>query len=337
MKTLSFVSLILATVSVPAFASVTVNNPAGGAQVASPFALAAYAPTCSSQVTAAMGYSLDNSSDTTIVKGTSVQASVASGVGAHTLHVKAWGEAGSSCVTDVAVTVENTSSTSTIPVYASSVSGLQVLSGWVAQHDTAGVGGSTGSMSLVNSPSRTGFARKFVSNYTDYGDQRFDVSFGDDTTSTNFFYDGWIYLPSPSTSIANIEMDMNQVMQNGQTVIYGFQCDGWSGTWDFTENKGTPQAPVDAWLHSKATCNPHQWSTNTWHHIQVSYSRDGSGNVTYKSVWLDGIQSSLNVTVPSAFALGWAPTLLTNFQIDGSVATSATATAYLDDLVISRW
>jgi len=43
------------------------------------------------------------------------------------------------------------------------------------------------------------------------------------------------------------------------------------------------------------------------------------------------------MTVPSAFALGWAPTLLTNFQIDGAVAGSDTATAYLDDLTIYRW
>jgi hypothetical protein len=333
MKNLCYVSLILATFVAPAFASVTINSPAGGAQVESPFSLSADAATCSSQVTTAMGYSLDNSSETTIVKGSSVHADVMSGTGTHTLHVKAWGEAGSSCVTDVAVTVEAFA----IPSDASSVSGIQVLSGWKAQHDTAGTGGSNGSMSLANSPSRSGFARKFVSNYSDYGNQRFDVSFGDDTTSTNFFYDAWLYLPTPSTSIANLEMDMNQVMPNGQTVIYGFQCDGWSGTWDVTENKGTPEAPVDAWLHSQAACNPHKWSTNIWHHIQVSYYRDDSGKVTYKSVWFDGVQSSLNVTVPSAFALGWAPTLLTNFQIDGSAAASATATVYLDDLTIYRW
>jgi hypothetical protein len=41
--------------------------------------------------------------------------------------------------------------------------------------------------------------------------------------------------------------------------------------------------------------------------------------------------------VRSAFALGWAPTLLTNFQVDGSLSTSGTATAYLDDLTIYRW
>ena len=337
MKKFYYAALILAAFAVPAFANVTVSSPANGAQVGSPFALSANAANCSSQNTSAMGYSLDNSADTTVVTGTSVQAQVVSGSGAHTLHVKAWGDAGSACVTDVAITVEPTAPASLIPPDGSSVGSIQILSDWVAQHDTSTSGSSSGSMSLVNSPSRSGNARKFVSNYRDYGDQRFNVSFGDDTTSTNFFYDAWVYLPYPSTSIANLEMDMNQVMPNGQTVIFGFQCDGWSGTWDYTANKGTPAKPVDTWLHSKAGCNPRQWSTNTWHHIQVSYSRDDSGNVTYGSVWLDGAESSLNVTVPSAFALGWAPTLLTNFQLDGSAATSGTATAYLDDLTIYRW
>jgi hypothetical protein len=336
-KGFSLVSSLLATFAVPALASVIVSSPINGEQVESPFALSANAGSCSSQNIAAMGYSLDNSSDTTIVRSTSVQAQVVSATGAHTLHVKAWGNAGSVCVTDVAITVEATAATAVIPTDAISVGGLQTLSNWVAQHDTGSGGSSSGSMSLVNSPSRSANARKFVTNYSDYGDQRFDVSFGDDTTSTNFFYDVWVYLAYPSSSIANLEMDMNQVMPNGQTVIFGFQCDGWSGTWDYTANQGTPENYADTWLHSKAACNPRQWSTNTWHHVQVSYSRDDSGNVTYGSVWLDGAESILNVTVPSAFALGWAPTLLTNFQLDGYLATSGTATAYLDDLTIYRW
>ena len=337
MRTFYSAALILVTFAAPAFATVTVSSPANGAEVGSPFQLSANAASCSSQNTSAMGYSLDNSSDTTIVTGTSVQAQVVSANGAHTLHVKAWGDAGSACVTDVAITVEPSGAIAVIPSDAISAGNLQILSNWVAQHDTSAAGSSSGVTSLVNSPSRSGNARKFVSNYSYYGNQRFDVSFGDDTVSTNFLYDAWVYLPYPSNSIANLEMDMNQVMSNGQTVIFGFQCDGWSGTWDYTANAGTPEKPVDTWLHSKAECNPRQWSTNTWHHLQVSYSRDDSGNVTYQSVWFDNTQSILNVTVPSAFALGWAPTLLTNFQLDGSLSTVGTGAAYLDDLTIYRW
>jgi hypothetical protein len=58
--------------------------------------------------------------------------------------------------------------------------------------------------------------------------------------------------------------------------------------------------------------------------------------VTYSSVVLDGVEQQINATVNSAFALGWAPTLLTNFQIDGSVVQGSSA-VYIDQLTISRW
>ena len=59
------------------------------------------------------------------------------------------------------------------------------------------------------------------------------------------------------------------------------------------------------------------WSRNTWHHVQVEYSRNDSGDVTYQAVWLDGTKQTIGATVPSVFALGWAPVLLTNLQVDG--------------------
>ena len=132
-------------------------------------------------------------------------------------------------------------------------------------------------------------------------------------------------------------MDLNQVMANGQTVIFGFQCDGWSHSWDYTANAGTPTSPKDQWIHSNLPCNPQTWPTNTWHHVQVSYSRDNAGNVNYKSVWLDGVRQDLNVTTNSSFALGWAPTLITNFQVDGMTALPGIATIYLDNTTVYRW
>jgi hypothetical protein len=129
---------------------------------------------------------------------------------------------------------------------------------------------------------------------------------------------------------------MNQVMSNGQTVIYGFQCDGYSGTWDYSKNAGTPQKPSGEWVHSKAACNPRKWSTDTWHHVQIEYSRDDTGKVTYQAVWLDSVEQVINETVPTAYELGWGSTLSTNFQVDGVGATGK-ATLYLDQLTISRW
>jgi hypothetical protein len=162
------------------------------------------------------------------------------------------------------------------------------------------------------------------------------MTFGDDNSSTNFLYDGWVYLTSSSAYIANLEMDLNQVMPNGQNVIIAMQCSGNSGTWEYTKNAGTPENPIVKWKPSKATCNPRSWSTHVWHHVQIRTSRDDSGNVTYHSVWLDGAQQDINEKVPSAFALGWQPTLQTQFQVDGN-GGNGKSTVYLDNLTVYWW
>jgi hypothetical protein len=287
-----------------------------------------------------MGYSLDNSTSTTTLNGTTLNASVSAAAGSHTVHVKSWGANGSGCVTDVPVTVKSASTSSSgpsIPSTAVVTKALQNLTTWTAVHDAGTSGSSTGTMSLVNSPAMSGSARKFATTYSNYGGERYNVGFGKDQVSTNFVFDAELYIASPSTDIANIEMDLNQVMLNGQTVIFGFQCDAWSHTWDYTVNSGTPTSPTAHWMHSSQSCNPQKWSTNAWHHVQIQYSRDNSGNVTYKAVWLDGVEQDLNVTALSAFALGWGPSVNTNFQIDGSTSTSGSSTVYLDNLTLYSW
>lgn len=326
--------------------NVNVSAPLNGATLASPFPVAASGSYCEGQPIAAMGYSLDNSSNTTVVNGTSLGGEVTASSGAHVLHVKAWGNQGASCVNNLAVDVTtpaaspSTSAGPEIPSSAVVVKNIQALPTWQAAYDSAtGNGGAwaTGATTVVTAPALSNAARQFVTNYSNYAGERYAVKIGTDATPENFVYDTWVYLTSPINDIANVEMDINQVMKNGQTVIFGFQCDGWSRTWDYTENTGTPTQPNDQWIHSNQTCNPQAWSANAWHHIQVSYSRDSSGDVTYKSVWFDGAEQDLNVTAPSAFALGWGPSQLTNFQIDGMTSTMGSATVYLDKFTISSW
>lgn len=337
-------------VQAPTGAGIAVSSPLNGSTVASTFGVAASGTSCSSQPIAAMGFSLDNSSNTTIMSGTSIAGQLSATSGAHVVHVKAWGNQGASCVTNVGVnvvtsvapaTAPTTSTGPSIPSNAIVVKDIQKMTTWQAAYDTATGGSNTwanGSTNIVSSPALSGYARLFATTYSNYGGERYSVHLGTDSTSQNFVYDTRIFLATPITSIANIEMDMNQVIAKGQTVIFGFQCDGWSKTWDYTKNVGTPTSPDDKWIHTTQSCNPQAWSANTWHHIQVSYSRDDSGNVTYKSVWFDGVQQDINVTVPSSFALGWAPgSVLTNFQIDSMTSTQSSSTVLLDKFTLSRW
>jgi hypothetical protein len=326
--------------AIPALAGVTVNSPGNDSQVGSPFNLSASSATCSSQNVSAMGYSFDSSADTTIINGSTIEASVGSASGSHTLHVKSWGDHGASCVTDVTINVTagapTGSSGSLIPSNAVTVSSIQAMSNWAAEHDTGGQGSSSGSTSVVSSPALHGSTRRFVTNFSNSGDERYSVAFSDDTNATNLFYDAWIYLTSSASQIANIEMDVNQTMANGETVLIGVQCDGYSGTWDYTVNKGSASHPVPHWDNkSGTTCNPRNWSRNQWHHVQASFSRNDSGTITYHSVWLDGTEIKLNATVFGAAALGWGPAINTQFQVDG--LGSGSATVYVDSLSVSRW
>jgi hypothetical protein len=400
----------LLDITVGASTAVAVNNPKPGARVSSPFTLSATAAVCSSQSVTAMGYSLDASSDTTIVKAQSLQANVVASSGAHTLHVKAWGS-GTSCVTDVALTVAiamvatpqfapapakytsaqlvtlsdatagatiyyttNGAAPSTssakysgaisvgaseefeavavapgytnsglaradytiaappsgpvVPPNATASNDIQLLDTWHFNHDAGTPGTAVGESSLVSTPSRSGSARQFISSYADYGGEIYSVSYADDTASMNFVYDGWVWIDTGS-SIVNLEMDSNQVTANGQTVIYAFQCDGYAHVWDYSGPNG--------WVKSIQPCNLANWSRDAWHHVQISYARDDSGNVTYHSVWLDGTEQPINATVPSSFALGWQVGVVqTQFQLDGPAA-SGSSKVFLDNLTISRW
>jgi hypothetical protein len=319
---------------------VSVSSPGNGSTVGSPFDVVAGSSSCSGQPVSAMAYSLDSGADLDTVNATSLNASASASAGAHTVHVKSWGNKGAGCVANIAINVGGSSGGSSaggpgIPSYATSVSSLQTLGSWKESYDNATSGSASGSMALVGSPAISGNSRQFVTGFSTGGGERYYVSFGDDTSAQNFVYDAWVYLTSSAGSMANLELDMNQVMANGQTIIYGFQCDGYAGVWDYTKNSGSASGYNDTWVRSSQPCNVRNWARNAWHHVQISYSRNSSGYVTYNTVWLDGKAQPINATVYSAFALGWAPTLVANFQVDG--LGSGSTTVYLDKFTVYRW
>jgi len=327
------------TLAIPAMAGVTVNTPVNDTDVSSPFTLSALASTCASKNVVSMGYSFDSSTDTTIYNKQSIDASVSASTGTHVLHVKAWGQ-GVSCVKDVTIKVTTSSATTesvSIPSSADKSSDLEVMGGWQAHHDTGGSGSSSGYLAVVSSPSLYGNTLETVTSFSNNGDERYSLAFSDNTDAENYFYDGWVYLTSSSKDLANLEFDINQTMSDGKTVLTGVQCDGWTGNWAYTANKGSASSPKPTWVHASGTsCNPQKWSQYKWHHVQASISRDSSGYVTYHSVWLDGAETKLNAKVYGAADLGWGGVVNTQFQVDG-YGSSGHVTAYLDHLVISMW
>lgn len=327
--------LLNITVLAAQASDITVVTPSNGATVSSPFTLTASTKTCASKAAVSMGYSID--SGTAVIEPTSFTASVSATAGAHVLHVKCWGQGvGDQKLLNINVVQATTSKGPTIPSYAYVQQQIDLLPNWRIKHDPATPGTATGSMTLVSDPTRTGQTMKYLTKFTDAGGILYSNTYGNDTDSKNFVYDVWVWLTADSV-LSNLEMDGNQVTRNGNTIIYGFQCSGYSNVWEYTQNSGTVDAPKAHWLKSSAPCNPAKWTRNTWHHIQISVSRDDSGNVTYHSVWFDGVEQPINKTVMSEFSLGWAlGALVANFQVDG-LGTSGSATIYVDNLKMSRW
>jgi len=328
-------SSFLTAVTASALTGVNINYPAHKSEVESPFKLSATAATCAGENVSVVGYSVDSSADSKFFEGNTLDTAVEASVGTHTVHVKAWTAKDAVCVTDLVVTVKAAADSPLASPDTVSNSSLETLGNWRAAHDTGGKGYASGYTKLVASPSVSGPSRLFASSFSGSGDERFSVTFGDDAVSTNFLYSADIFVNGSSQKISNIEMDMNQVMPNGKTVIYGFQCDTWAGDWDYAGNTHGAH-PYTGWIHTGIPCNVHNWKINTWHHFQISYSRNATGDVTYHSFTFDGVTHAVNRTVFSAYPLGWSRgELITNFQVDGFGAGSASV--YVDQLSISRW
>lgn len=226
-----------------------------------------------------------------------------------------------------------------VPPSAKSSGDLTGNSRWRWTHDRGTPGTAVGSSDYpVRKPSLGGSAREFHVSYWRHGGERYSLTFDHDTRPTHFIYDAYVYLDNPS-QVRNVEMDMNQVIANGKTVIFGTQCSAGSGTWEFTtavKRKGR-KSPI--WHRSNLSCNPQQWAAQRWHHVQIAYHRNSSGVVTYDWVRFNGTQRNFrNAAGDSALALRWNHgDLLLNFQLDGARHDNGSMKAYVDHLKIYHW
>jgi hypothetical protein len=350
-------------------ANITVASPVSGTRAASTVWVRAHNVGCSGLGPKAFGYSIDNSSAITWgVTAYDIDVTkVAAKPGAHVIHFKSWTARGLCPVVNAVFTASaatsvgsstgsgsgtttggggssigdpSTGSNGTPPSPASAEIPTNAVSSgyldgkvWAFEMDQAVGGGARGSSVFPATTPLYDEAREFYMTYSQRGGVRWHISFANDTKATHFVYDTYIYIVDP-TQVANLELDMNQVMSDGRTVIFGTQCSIYSKTWEYTlVANGT------RWHPSNIPCNPQSWAAKTWHHVQIASHRDDKGNVSYDWVNVDGVHSEfVNATVNSAEALGWQKgTLLINFQLDGASKDGGTITAYAHNVTVLRW
>jgi hypothetical protein len=328
---------------------ITVISPVNGASgLSSPILVSARNTGCNGKAPTSFDYSIDNNA--TLFAGTvsDIDATgVAIAAGTHTIHFKSWVGAAICPVVSSTFTVGGTASSgsttssstgssalSSLPSNAVASANLDGLSAWTDVHDTGTPGSSSGSMVYPAKTPSYDDARELYMTYSSGGGQRFHVSFDNNPTATNFALDTYVYVTDP-TKLQNLELDLNQVTSNGKTIMFNTQCSSDSKTWEYTVITNG----ADHWTPSNVPCNTLTWAANTWHHIQIGYHRDNSGNVTHDWVNFDNTHSVFsNTTHPASESLGWQTgTLLTNVQIDGLSKGSGSVTVYIHKMTFYHW
>ncbi len=322
---------VVCALIISASAQITVTSPTNGSTVPMPVWVRAHNAGCNGNSPNAFGYSIGSSPFITWgITDLDIDATDyrMNSPGTYTVHFKGWANGTLCPVVDSNVTVNGPASTNDDQIDADT--------NWLWVHDTGTGGTATGTTTYpVASPAQDGHSRKFTMSYTSGGGMRGSTSFATDQAATHFVYDAYVYLTDPA-SVLNVEMDTNQVWDaNGDVLIFGLQCAGATGFWQYTTNV----SGKTHWNNTTLACNPQNWTANTWHHVQLAVHRDGSGNAFYDSIIFDGKTTNLSgVNGNSSFSLGWSPpgNLVLNFQIDGKGA-SGSITAYVDGLTEIYW
>jgi hypothetical protein len=197
---------------------------------------------------------------------------------------------------------------------------------WKSTHDADSGGGtsSTGTTKYIDAVQGRNFHVEYQGKYSGH---RFSLWCADDADSCNWCYDLEVMFKGDSAShINNMELDINQVLDDGRTVIYDCQCtpDGWE---------------VDCWKETRVKGNPQQWGNGVWHHIREFFSRSTDGNVTnWLGVEHNGVYNNFGYPPGNrALELGWdEKRIVINFQL-GSAKSSGTIDAYARNIQVWRW
>lgn len=353
--------------------SVSISAPALGAIVTSPFVLQAQAPSCNGESTQTMAYEMDSISDPREDHGIgqpheqdsqTVNASVSAATGIYLLRVKARGNSGSYCETDVPLTVA--ASSGLVPpsgaskyehleddknylgtyAYCGGANGANVNL-WQTQPDCATVGTKSGSTNIVSTPTygEQQDSREFAMKYdTSGGGVRwFDKAIPGDSPATHLQYDAYVNIVDNS-KIGELELDINHAITLPTRMLYilAAQCNLNKGLWQVSlRGKG--------WVNTNATCTRSQVASGVWHHFQVQTHHDVNGGtgIYYDAVAVDGhITNITSCTIASTGAPvpcmstssnpGWGALIGPNFQIDGT-GPGGSATAYVDDFTVYYW
>jgi hypothetical protein len=330
------------TVTVSSQSGVTVTAPKNNGNPGSPVNFTASATSTCSKGVASMGIYTAPYQLAYVGNGASLNTNLSLSAGTYNATITEWDNCGGASSTPVTFTVTSTSG-------GSSFTELQHSAGWSGYGQSAPsyvdcspspCDGITFSMDQnIKSPSLSGESSEFnLSGSTDYGDTLWNNHLigsqssqgmpdsGHDEVNTyhNFTYDVYFYGTNLGLSQA-LEFDVNQFFDS-MGFIFGHECRIAAGNeWDVWDNSSAK------WIPTGIACNP---IDNSWNHLTIKVERTTSNQLTYQSIELNGVTSTLNWTYSpgSAPSSWWGVTI--NYQMDGNDKQSPYS-VYLDELTFT--
>jgi hypothetical protein len=140
----------------------------------------------------------------------------------------------------------------------------------------------------------------------------------------NFIYDVYFYSSTISYSQA-LEFDINQFL-GGKGYIWGHECRIAGGhEWDIYSNV------LKKWVPTGVPCSP---KNNAWNHLVIQVQRTSGGNLLYKSITLNGVTHTLNITKAPG-STSWTGITI-NYQQDGN-SNMSDYKVYLDKVNFTMW
>lgn len=313
--------------------SVTVTSPANGSTVSSSVHVASTS-TSTHPISRTLLY-VDNKEAYDVASAT-VNTSVTLSSGGHSLVVQSWDTAGNVVKSGtIKVTVGSSSSGGSggggsAPGNAKKYSNINQMSGWDSCDTCAGAGGSgpkaTHTLSQnISSPSLDGKAAQFyLKGSKAYSAALWWKQLGADSSVSNFEYDLYYYLKTPSAAQA-LEFDVNQSI-SGKKYIFGTQCDiKGHHDWDVYD------AAAHKWVETGIACTlPTAYA---WNHLTLEFQRI-NGEVKFLSVTLNGKKSYINK------AYGPASTSASELNVAIQLDADGNNTPYYewaDKVTLSAW
>lgn len=264
---------------------------------------------------------------------TSLDTSISASSGSHRLTVQSLDSSNNATKSSVSFSVGSTSSSST-STSKKVVSRIEEMSGWescdvCAGKDANGPRTYHTMTQNVSSPSLDGkSARFYIKSDDPYGHALWWRHLGGDDKASNFVYETYFYMKTPTLSQA-LEFDVNQ-SHSGKKVkyIFGTECD-YRGTkqWKVWDNAG------HTWRTTGLACSvPEAYK---WHHLVLEFKRTSSG-VQYISVTLNGKKSYFNKSYSERPKSASNAHINVAFQMDGNGRTDPYE-VWLDKLSLTYW